>query len=139
MRIVNREEFLSLEDPVLYVKCDEYGNTSGELSVSYGRSSKGSEDFVTLPLHGWIKKWGSGHSPNDSGELFDLLSDVIKNRDLHFEWDYTATSRDGLYDKDQLFMIYEQIDLLKLMRMLDKIYTYQFNKDEYDSKYYDEY
>ena len=59
----------------------------------------------------------------------------MNNKDSHFEWDYTMTGRDGLYADDQMFMIYEKLDLLKLMRELNKIYEYQYNKDEYRCKY----
>jgi hypothetical protein len=120
MRIVNRENFLNLTDPVLFIKCDKWGNPQDELSISYGRSSKGSEDFVSIGLHSYIKKW-NGVNSLDSSEHFETLSQCIKNKNEHFEWDYSMTGRDGLYDKDQLFMIYEQIDLLKLIRELNKV------------------
>lgn len=134
MKIVNREEFLSLDDPVLYVKCDEWGNTTGELSISYGRSGCG-EDFVTVALHGFVKKWGGNKSCIDGNEHYAIISEAIKNKDSHFEWDYTMTGRDGLYDKDQLFMVYEKLDLLKLMRELNKIYAFKYHKDDLGYQY----
>jgi hypothetical protein len=134
MRIVDRKEFLSLEDPVLYTKCDEWGNAE-DLHISYGRSSEGSNDFVTVGLHSFVKEWCGSKSPNDSGEMFETLKKAIDNKDAHFEWDYSMTGRDGLYDEDQLFMIYEKLDLLKLMRELNKIYEHQYQKDEYRCKY----
>jgi len=135
MKIVNREEFLSLEDPVLYVKCDEWGNIEGELSISYGRSSKGSDDFVTVPLHGFVKEWYGNSSVNDYSEDIEILEEAIKNKDAHFEWDYSMTGRDGLYEENQLFMIYEKLDLLKLIHELNKIYEHKYHKDDYRCKY----
>lgn len=91
MRVVNRKEFLSLENPVLYVKCDQWGNPEGELSISYGRSSEGSNDFVTVGLHSFVKEWQGSSSFNTGEEGYELLEDAIKNKDRHFEWDYTMT------------------------------------------------
>jgi len=135
MRIVNRKEFLGLEDPVLYSKCDDSGNTYGELSISYGRSSEGSNDFVTVGLHGFVKEWNGSNSVNDGEEHYEILEKAIKDKNSHFEWDYTMTGRDGLFEEDQLFMIYEQLDLLKLIAELNKIYDYKYHKDEYRCKY----
>jgi hypothetical protein len=134
MRIVNREEFLSLVDPVLYIKCDKWGNPEDELSVSYGRSSEGSNDFVSIGLHCFIKEW-NGDKSLDYDESNDLLQKAMTDRDAHFEWDYTSTGRDGLYDEDQLFMVYEKLDLLKLLRELNKIYEHKYHKDDYRFKY----
>lgn len=134
MIIVNREEFLNLEDPVLYLKCDKWGNPEGELSISYGRCGT-SDDFVTVPLHGFVKEWCGSGSVNDYSEDFDILKKALDDKNEHFEWDYTMTSRDGLYDKDQLFMIYEKLDLLKLISELNKVYEYKYHKDEYRCKY----
>lgn len=135
MRIVNREEFLLLEDPVLYIKCDQWGNPEGELSVSYGRSSEGSNDFVTIGLHSFVKEWNGDSSFNTGEEGYELLEEAIKSKDIHFEWDYTMTGRDGLYNNNQLFMIYEKLDMLKLMKELNKIYNYKYHKDEYRCQY----
>lgn len=134
MRIVNREEFLKLEDPVLYIKCDQYGNAEDEMSISYGRACKGSNDFVTVPLHGFVKEWGGTESLG-SDDNWTLIKEVMNDRDMHFEWDYTATSRDGLYEENQLFMIYEKLDLLKLIHELNKIYEHKYHKDDYNCKY----
>ena len=137
MKIVNREEFLKLEDPVLYVKCDKWGNTdeSEGLSISYGRLPNGANDFVRVGLHSHVKKWCGGESHGDWREQSETLEKAIKEKDSRFEWDYSMSGRDGLYDDDQFFMIYEKLDLLKLMRELNKIYEYQYQKDEYRCKY----
>ena len=137
MRIVNRVTFLNLTDPVLYIKCDKWGNPEGELSVSYGRSSEGSNDFVDVSLHGFVRQWGeaaTGGTDTDT-ENYAILQKAIQDRDEHFEWDYTMTGRDGLYDEDQLFMVYEKLDLLKLMRELNKIYEMKYHKEDYNYKY----
>jgi len=135
VRIVNRKEFLSLEDPVLYTKCDGSGNTYGELSISYGRSSEGSNDFVTVGLHGFVKEWNGINSVNDGEEHYEILEKAMSEKDVHFEWDYTMTGRDGLYEDNQLFMIYEKLDMLKLIFELNKIYERKYHKDEYRVKY----
>lgn len=134
MRIVNRKEFLQLEDPVLYVKCDEWGNSEGELSISYGRSGSGSNDFVRVGLHSFTKEWCGNSSVNES-ENFKILKNAMRDKDMHFEWDYSMTGRDGLYEEDQLFMIYEKLDLLKLIFELNKIYEHKYHKDDYNCKY----
>ena len=128
MKILKRNEFLELIPPVLFIKCDKFGNAQGELSIMVDKS--GSNDFVVCYLHTFIKEWNSTASVD---ECDSTIKKALENKDNHFEWDYSMTTRDGLYENSQLFMVYEQLDLLKLMRELNRVYLYSYNKDDYST------
>lgn len=128
MKILNRKEFLLLDNPTLFIKCDEWGNPEDELSVSYGQVSEGSNDFVSVGLHSFVKEWGTNQSCQTGEECHEILMKAVNNKE-EFEWDYTMNGRDGLYDDNQLFMVYSALDLLKLIRELNSVYDSRYNKD----------
>ena len=129
MNILNRKEFLKLETPALFIKCDEFGNTNGELKILVEKSEN---DFVACGLHSFVKEWNGTQSPDDE---YEVLKASLDNKDKQFEWDYSMNVRDGLFEEDQKFMIYGQLDLLKLMRELNRVYLYSYNKDDH-AKYW---
>ena len=127
MKIVNREEFLKLEEPVLYLKCDKNGNPESGLCIKYNTMGN---DFCNLDLHLHIRKSGSNESCADCSEEHDVLDNALMNNES-FEYDYTMTGRDGLYDNHQLFIIYEKVDMLSLMKELNNLYNCKYHKDEF--------
>ena len=136
LKVLNRNEFLELKNPVLYVKCDQSGNTYGELSIKYPNPDL-ADDFVYVGLHSFIKEYGgdSSLSGEDGMGHLKLMNEVLRNREISFEWDYSMSGRDGLFDREQIFMIYEKLDLLKLIRELNKLYEHCYHKDDYNCKY----
>ena len=83
-------------------------------------------------MHSFVKEWNGTQSPDDE---YGALKESLENKDKHFEWDYSMNGRDGLFDENQKFMVYGQLDLLKLMRELNRVYLYSYNKDDH-AKYW---
>jgi len=106
MRIINRTEFLKLPEKTLYRKYQP--QTYGELSIKYGSLAN---DYVDVELVGDIE--GTDSSDSNSG-----AHDYYKNTSSVFRFDYEGTCRDGLYDDDQLFAVYDNTDIEQLIEQL---------------------
>lgn len=104
MKIVNRKEFLEMPRGTVYSKYEP--TIFDELCVKMSDSEDGwGNDWIYLSLtDGFIK--GTEH---DVGDLIGLE---------HFEFDMEGTVRDGLFDNDQLFAVYDENDILKLIAKL---------------------
>ena len=110
MKIVNRDTFLSLPMNTLFCKYESIGNFSG-LEIKVNNPDSFYPDFVTLSIHDC---WPQGC--NDSSEFIDKMQACEKGEE--FEWDYEDTGRDGLYDNGQLFAVYDQEDIGRLINLL---------------------
>lgn len=105
MRIVNRDKFLELPPNTIFSKFDP--------NVFYAplikMESIGENDFYYTPISGDI----------DCGILDedDVISDMVKKGDsgiLIFDTEY----RDGLFDDDQLFAVWDKQDVKRLIQRL---------------------
>lgn len=110
MKIINRTEFLKLPPYTLYCKCDEYGNANA-IEVKYDNC--GTNDWVCQEL--------TNIESHDCGERSDRLSQMIDSDKVSYPLEMDCAGRDGLYDDDQLFLIYEQADVKKLISHLEII------------------
>ena len=108
MRIVNLEEFRGLPDGTLFMKYEPCN--FGGLCVKI--ETLGS-DFLFEAITDEIEASGSD-------ELFDKLFAAEKDSTISLEMDFDATDRDGLYEADQLFAVYEKADLVGLINKLNK-------------------
>ena len=106
MRIVNRKEFLSLPEETLFSKyepcCFEPILIKGETLAN---------DFIFQSINDAIK-WG------DPEEFSDVLFKAEKSGDS-FDIDLDCTERDGMFDEDQLFAVWEKKDLAQLIDRLN--------------------
>jgi hypothetical protein len=114
MRIVNRTTFLAMPAGTVYAKYEPC--CFGELSIKVGNA--GSNDFVLQGIVGAIKH-------DSSEEFLDLLEAAGKDSSISLEMDFDYTERDGLYDADQLFAVWEQEDVKKLIVRLYRCVTQQ--------------
>lgn len=109
MKIINRTEFLSLPEGTVFAKYSPC--TSGPLSI---KGETWGPDFLCTQLdvtssdlidcessEDWRDKW---ESMENGGEV-PIADEVCCNRD-------------GFYDEDQLFVILNPDDVLKLTRLL---------------------
>ena len=111
MKIVNRKIFLKLPAGVLfskYVPCifDDLcikGDTSGE------------NDFWAQPIAGAV-------ACNDTDEFIDVLNAAESGS--RFALDFECEYRDGLFDADQLFAVWELQDVIALISRLQKLLLY---------------
>lgn len=111
MKIVNRKDFLAMPEGTLFCKytpCffDDI-SIKGESLIN---------DFFYQQLVHPIAK--------DSGELFALLDSAEQSGETITN-DLYCEGRDGCFDDDQMFLIFEPKDLLDLIRRLAEAHTAQ--------------
>lgn len=103
MRIYNRREFMALPAGTVFCK--------GRPAVFEGLRVKGEtdgNDFEVRDLK-WI-------DANDSGQAFDRLDEMEKNG-ASYPME-TAYGRDGFFDEQDVFLVYEPADLEELSRVM---------------------
>ena len=106
MKIVDRKTFLQLDKETLYSKYEPC--CFGDLKIKC--ISNMSDDFVNQGITNAIE-YGS------SGEYLDILELAEKNGES-FTMDFDCPGRDGCFDEDQLFAIWEKEDVEQLIERL---------------------
>ena len=109
MRIVELDEFRSLKPGTIFMKYSP--QIFGELMVFQGVT--GDVDFIYESLADEIECGGST-------ELFDLISAAEKDSRKSLPLDFHCTARDGMYESDQLFAVYEDKDIAGLISKLEE-------------------
>jgi hypothetical protein len=107
MKIVNRETFLSLPKGTLFSKYEPC--IFGDLCI---KDESYENDFR-------YQKINSAIACNDTIEFSDKLFDA-RSYGTGLLMDFDDTYRDGMFDNDQLFAIWEQCDAEALLRRLDE-------------------
>lgn len=107
MRIVTRKEFLQLPPYTLYCKYESC--CVGEPLIKY----------VTCGENDWRMQDLTSISYHDSSELV-VRRTAMEVEGFSYPLELGCTSRDGLFDNDQLFMIYEDDDIKKLIAELQQ-------------------
>lgn len=106
MRVVDRKTFLALPPGTAYCKGAKwYFN-----GLCFKHENAGTNDW-----YGFDPAWVDG---NDSGECFDRLEEMAERGASYPMQD--SISRDGLFDADALFLVFERDDLLRLREMVDE-------------------
>lgn len=111
MRIVKLEQFLALPNETLF--CKYVPCMFGELEIKV--ENCGEIDFVTQEIAGAI-------AFNDSGDFVDKLDDALENG-TSLAMDFDFAGRDGMYEKGQLFAVYERSDVEALIARLQRCLT----------------
>lgn len=108
MKIVNRQKFLSLPKGVLYAKFDPENYEFGEIAIKENTLTQDwwNQDLIEVKA-------------NDSAELDNVLSKAVEEG-KSFSLDYECVGRDGLYEDDFLFAVFEKEDVIKLIERLEK-------------------
>jgi hypothetical protein len=105
MKIVDRAAFLDLPEGTVYAKGEPWA--FGSLSIK-GESVANRDWWYLDPC--WVEA-------EDSNQAFDRL-DEMRTTGASYPME-SAVSRDGLFDQDAIFMVFERDDLLKLKDMVD--------------------
>lgn len=107
MRIVDRKTFLSLPPKTLYRKYQP--QIYGDLNIK----------FDTLPFNDWINLETHGDIEGSMccGTNSDLHSVAQYTGDT-YRFDLDSCGRDGCYDDDQLFAVYDNEDIQQLIDKL---------------------
>lgn len=118
MKIVHREQFLALPAGVIYAKFTPC--IFGDLAV------KGDSVLPAVAIPGttttgdWYYHDFIELDVTDSGEWADKLFEGMA-KDVSIPMDFETIGRDGFYDKDQLFAVFEKEDVFGLIHMLKDI------------------
>lgn len=111
MRIVGKQEFYTLPEGTVYSRylpqVFDGLYVKQETIEHFGKPA----DFIYQSLLDTVES-------NDFGEMSDILDNALKTGQS-FKMDYDCTMRDGLFDDDQLFAIYEPDDLKGLISVLE--------------------
>lgn len=106
MRIVNLEEFRSLPEMTVFRKYEPC--VCGDLQFK-GETLE--HDFIAMSVE--------MPQNNGSDQLFDRL-DEMKETGCSYPVEVDGWGRDGLFEKDQLFMVYDKADLEAIRKLLDQ-------------------
>lgn len=109
MRILNRTQFLALEGEVLFSKYSPC--IFGDLEIKL--CNAGSNDFCTQQIADAIKCTGST-------DFHNKLIYAAQNG-TQLELDFDCGGRDGMFDNDQLFAVWEFADVKHLIYRLHQV------------------
>jgi len=107
MKILNREEFLKLPSGTVYVKYEPY--CFGDLCIKHQSYEN---DWIYVPL----SEFDNCDDMDDMMEKLDDMRDKARSIPELFD----CTQRDGLFEQNQLFAIYELKDVITLINVLKK-------------------
>lgn len=107
MRIVNRKEFIAMPAGTLFSKFNS--PNFEELQVLVGLC--GLNDFIAGSFHDAI-------NVEPHGNFYDAVCALEK--DGKIEMDFKDCTRDGMYDDDQMFAVWESNDVVKLICRLQE-------------------
>ncbi len=108
MRIINREEFLKMPVGTIYAK----GKPLYFSGLTIRGDTVSDVDWQTID-----PAYIGGDSIVDSGAAFDALQDMLKNGASYPMQD--AWCRDGMFDDDDIFLIFERPDLIILQGFIE--------------------
>lgn len=108
MKIVDRKTFLSMPANTLFSKyepCCFY-------MLSIKGEKAGDNDFYTNTIADSIDS-------SSSGDFIDILVEAQKTG-CSIDMDFNTECRDGLYDDNQLFAVWEKEDIINLIKRLNE-------------------
>lgn len=117
MKIVDRETFLKLPEGTVYSEFNPC--VFGELCIkgeSIGSEENGFGSWCYQPIADAVETNGPG---DIGGQLFDLTEDSLANG-TSMKMDFDCSQRDGFYDEDQLFAVWERQDVEALIARLQE-------------------
>jgi len=106
MKIIDRKTFLSLPDETLFSKYEPC--VFGDLTIK--GATVGTNDFLTQQISDAV-------AYNDSGD-FGYIMETARETGCSIYMDFDCMGRDGLFDEEQLFAIWETADIVALIDRL---------------------
>jgi hypothetical protein len=107
MKIVDRKAFLGMPEGTLFCKYDPC--VFGEICV---KGSTWDDDFLL--------KRAFGEVLCDNGVEFDDVLEAARISGASFSLDFECLGRDGLFESDQLFAIWEKSDIEGFQSLLSR-------------------
>ena len=109
MRIVNKEEFMGTADNTVFC----YASKHGDLSAPCIKvSNSGYTDFFVSGLN--------EVTTQSSIDQFDKIEEMMIDGSLSEPMAFDISGRDGMFNDDQMFAIYDTDDLLSMINRLAK-------------------
>lgn len=117
MKIVDRAAFLALPAGTLYAKWGQPGerNNFSHDGLTIMAGAFGDNDWVYQDLVPWPKDCDGTDALMD--RWFAMQDDGVESGALDFE---EGTARDGYYDQDQLFLVFDRADAEGLVARLQR-------------------
>lgn len=117
MKIVDRKTFLAMPEETVFAKYATLGNI-GEVCIKGGTWKN---DF-------WYQPLANSADVNDTGEFIDTM--CAAENGTPFKLDLDCQSRDGLFDADQRFVVWEPEDVKQLVERLQRCVADSANAGE---------
>lgn len=108
MRIVNRKEFLKLPMRTVYSLYD-----SGRAEGLFYKDETLENDWFYQDLI-----FSKPTNISNSEEYLEHYEKAENNRDFNFELDLDCSERDGEFEENQMFLVYDKSDVKKLINAL---------------------
>jgi hypothetical protein len=124
MKIVNRTEFLKMPAGTIFIEVPINSSPAGDAFMVKGdtwynkENPSSAHDFLEMSLSCW--------QSNSSEQLFNHEEDMRENG-TSYPIDF-CFGRNGLFDKDAQFLIYEPEDVIKLRDLLTSIIDGSFKQ-----------
>ena len=119
MRICNREEFLKLPKGVLYQKSTAKWAWEGELLIkgeTFKDHNGNNIDFLYYTIiDTWVEVERDNHRSSIE-DVHDTWYDMLENKKEYLV--ASVENRDGFFDDDNLFMIFDDDDRRKIREMI---------------------
>ena len=117
MKILNRKDFLNAEPPVLYHKYSPTGDF-GELCIKLSSPKEDwGNDWIYQDLAGWPK------GVSNTEEYMMTMAQFENGSEIMF--DLEMGERDGLFEEDELFAVYDWADIEQLINKLQSVFAKQ--------------
>jgi len=111
MKIVDLKTFLSLPNGTIFQK---YAPHFGEV-IAIKRENVGERDFWYTSIDGMSATKGDCEN-----EIF-YQHEIALRQGASFDLDFNVWSRDGCFNDDQMFLIWERKDVEALKALLDEV------------------
>lgn len=111
MKIVNRDQFLSMRKEVLYSKYEPCWFDS----LSIKGTADNNNDFTCLSIADALEC-------QSSEDFWETLK-IAEQEGHSISMDFDCFARDGLFEDKQLFAVWEKQDVLLLIEKLENIVT----------------
>lgn len=110
MKILNKQEFYKLPEGTLYSNYQPCVFSGLKIKQSTIYDAEKPIDFIFESLIGNI-------DANDSGHFVDLLTESEEQK-TSISLDFDCGERDGLYEEEALYAVYEKSDIEKFIAKL---------------------
>jgi len=119
MKIIDREAFLALPAGTVYAKWGQAGKYPRQHDLTYQEvavkgETCGRNDWVEEPFLAWPE------GCEDSGGWADMMEAAINGQPTPPLMIGDCGGRDGLFDNEQLFAVFDRTEVERLVRMLQE-------------------